>query len=219
VSLGAMVAVALLFNSPARPAHGVAFDSTDAELSSGDSAQPAPSPAPAPQSLDFDLLGEEGKQKADPQALELQEKMKQRRYLLTAHQATGFALSGLMIGTMITGQLNYSDRFGGPNTGRYGTVHSVFALSTEAVFAVTGALAILAPVPIHEPKDAAWSRADVHRFGMLGATAGMIAEGALGFWTASREGYADQSSIASVHLAIGYTTLAFMIVAVGALIL
>ena len=54
---------------------------------------------------------------------------------------------------------------------------------------------------------------------MLGATAGMVAEAGLGIWTASREGYADQSKIGTVHLVVGYATLTMMIVAVGALVL
>jgi zinc transporter ZupT len=120
---------------------------------------------------------------------------------------------------MLTGQLNYSDKFGGPNTNRYLTAHTVFSISTEAVFAVAGALALFAPTPIKQPKGSSWSRADVHRYGMLGATGGMVAEAVLGFYTASREGYVNQSGVAAAHLAIGYTTLAFMMVAVGALVL
>jgi len=206
--LAVALSAALLFNGPAHP------------LLSTSLALDAPGdPASAqPPSLDFDLLGDQGKEQVDPKALEVQKEMQKRRFMLTAHQTAGFALAGLMIGTMITGQLNYADKFGGPNTGRFELVHTVFATSTEIVFAGTGALALFAPVPVAPPKDSAWSRADVHRFGMLGATVGMVAEAGLGLWTASREGYSDQSNIAGVHLAIGYTTLACMIVAVSALV-
>jgi hypothetical protein len=180
---------------------------------------PPPPPSAPPASLDFDLLGDEGKVAVDPDAEKIQAAMNRRRTLLTAHQITGFALSGLMLGSIISGQLNYSDKFGGPNTGRFKLTHTVFTVSTEVVFAVAGGLALFAPTPIKQPKDSSWSRADWHRYGMLGATGGMVAEAVLGFYTASREGYVNQSSVATAHLAIGYTTLSFMLVAVGALVL
>jgi hypothetical protein len=180
---------------------------------------PRPPPSAPPASLDFDLLGDEGKVAVDPDAEKIQAAMNLRRTLLTAHQVTGFALSGLMLGSIISGQLNYSDKFGGPNTGRFQLTHSVFTISTEVVFAVAGGLALFAPTPIKQPKGSSWSRADWHRYGMLGATGGMVAEAILGFYTASREGYVNQGSVATAHLAIGYTTLSFMLVAVGALIL
>lgn len=180
---------------------------------------PRPPPSAPPASLDFDLLGDEGKVAVDPDAEKIQAAMNRRRTLLTAHQVTGFALSGLMLGSIISGQLNYSDKFGGPNTGRFQLTHSVFTISTEVVFAVAGGLALFAPTPIKQPKGSSWSRADWHRYGMLGATGGMVAEAILGFYTVSREGYVNQSSVATAHLAIGYTTLSFMLVAVGALVL
>jgi hypothetical protein len=233
VNVGILLAVALI-SSGSRTSFISADEVDDGGPDSADSydppplvqAQPpalAPAPPPAPSappaSMDFDLLGDEGKVAIDPDAVEIQKAMNRRRTLLTAHQVTGFALSGLMIGTMLTGQLNYSDKFGGPNTNRYLTAHTVFSISTEAVFAVAGALALFAPTPIKQPKGSSWSRADVHRYGMLGATGGMVAEAVLGFYTASREGYVNQSGVAAAHLAIGYTTLAFMMVAVGALVL
>jgi len=234
MNVGILLAVALVSNGSSS-----SFISAD-ELDNGGSDTPAvydlpplvqaPTPArvpaapppapPAPHaSMDFDLLGDEGKVAIDPDAVEIQKAMNRRRALLTAHQVTGFALSGLMIGTMVTGQLNYSDKFGGPNTNRYLTAHAVSSISTEAVFAVAGVLALFAPTPIKQPKGSSWSRADVHRYGMLGATGGMVAEAVLGFYTASREGYVNQSGVAAAHLAVGYTTLAFMMVAVGALVL
>jgi len=216
--VGALLAISLSFSGPGHPLLG--SDDRPAATSAAPGALTGlPSSAAPAQSLDFDLLGDQGKQQVDPEAERVLNEMQTRRFLLTMHQTAGFALATLMVGTMITGQLSYSDRFGGASTGRYETIHSIFAISTEVIFAGTGALAIFAPVPVAPPKDAGWSRADIHRFGMLGATAGMLCEAGLGAWTASREGYADQKNLAAVHLALGYTTLAFMMVAVGAIVL
>ncbi len=206
----ALLATALVFSGAEHPL----LASNERPSAAGESSSAQASP-----SLDFDLLGDQGKEAADPQAQKVLKEMQTRRFMLTVHQTAGFALAGLMVGTMVTGQLNYADKFGGPNTGRYETIHSIFAISTEVIFAATGALALLSPVPVAPPKDAGWSRADVHRFGMLGATAGMVAEAGFGAWTASREGAPDQAKLGAIHLAIGYTTLAFMIVAVGAIVL
>jgi hypothetical protein len=53
---------------------------------------------------------------------------------------------------------------------------------------------------------------------MLVATAGMVAQGVLGIWTQSREGYLNQQSIATAHLVVGYVTLAAVATGVGALV-
>ena len=196
---------------PANAAFAVAAPALLELQTAPDGTQPSPS-------LDFDLLGNEGKVAVDPHAAEVQAQMQRRRTLLTLHQTVGFVLAAAMIGTMVTGQLNYADKFGGPNTGRYEAVHEGFVISTETLFFGAGALAIFAPVPVAEVKGGGVTRADVHRFAMLGATAGMLTEAGLGIWTASREGYADQSRLAAAHLAVGYVTLALMTVAVSAIV-
>ena len=190
---------------PARP------DAGAASAPAPESAKPAPA---APPDLGFDLLGAPAAAKIDP---ELEQQIGARRALLTLHQAVGFALVGTMAGTMVSGQLNYLDRFGGPSTGRYESPHAVLAATTLGTFAAAGLLAYLAPVPI--PRESqGLDRVAIHKYGMIGATAGMVAEATLGILTANREGYANQSSLGAAHLAIGYATFAFMTVALGALV-
>ena len=119
--------------------------------------------------------------------------------------------------TMITGQLNYLDRFGGPSTARYEGPHKLFATLTLGTFAAAGLLAFFAPVPLARQGEGI-DRVFIHKTGMIGATVGMIAEGTLGILTARNEGMANQSTLAGAHLAIGYATLVCMAVGVGALV-
>ena len=179
-----------------------------------ESAPTAHAAESAPADLGFDLLGAPAAAKVDA---ELEQKIGARRALLTLHQGVGFALVGAMAGTMISGQLNYLDRFGGPSTGRYEGAHTVLAAATIGTFAATGLLAYFAPVPIARERQGI-DRVAVHELGMIGATVGMVAEATLGILTAKREGFANQSSLAGAHLAIGYATFAFMSVALGALV-
>jgi hypothetical protein len=134
------------------------------------------------------------------------------------HQTVGIGLIGLMTGTMVTGQLNYLDRFGGgASTARYEQSHQIMATATLATFGAAGLLAFFAPVPVERQSDGI-DRATLHKMGMIGATAGMIAEGTLGILTAHHEGLADQATLARAHLGIGYFTLLCMTVGVGALV-
>jgi hypothetical protein len=171
----------------------------------------ATQPKAAPGSLDFDLLGE-----AKPAPKIDEGALRRRRGMLNFHQGLGFALSGLEIATVVVGQLNYNDKFGGPNTDKYRLTHAVLAYTTLGVFAVNGAIALLAPNPLETPRS--FDRVMVHRIAMAAAALGMVAEGVLGAYTRSREGYLNQERIATVHLAIGYATLAAMGVGVGALV-
>jgi hypothetical protein len=166
--------------------------------------------------LDFDLLGGGGNP-VDLGANEPSEPIYRRRWMLTLHQVSGYGLLGLMSATMITGQLNYSDKFNGPATNRYAGAHSVLAGTTVGVFAATGLLAALAPNPFDRDSSGI-DRVTIHKIGMIGATGGMVAQAVLGIYTASREGYANQSGLAAIHLGIGYATLAFMAAGVGAIV-
>ena len=179
-------------------------------------AKPAAGPSkPADGSLDFDLLGAP----PPPQLKYDEQAMKTRRTMLDLHQKLGFVLVGLEVATTVVGQLNYSDKFGAnpPVTGQYQLTHAVLAYSTLAVFAVNGAIALLAPAnPVKKDR---YDRMTVHKVGMAVATAGMIAQGVVGIHARQREGYVDQAGIAKTHLVIGYATLAAFAVAVGALVL
>lgn len=175
-------------------------------------APPPPATPTTPSALDFDLLG-----KPLPPLQIDAGAMRTRRTMLTLHQGFGFALEALMLGSMITGQLNYNDRFNGPSTGRYENIHKIFTFSTLGVFATTGLLAAFAPSPV-ETESRGLDRVRLHEIGMIGAALGMAAEGTLGILTVHNEGRTSQASLARTHLIIGYTTFAFMTAAVSALI-
>jgi hypothetical protein len=186
----------------------------------GDAAAEAPkkpdlSPAPhspAAGSLDFDLLGDAP---APPPAADGGQ-LRLRRTMLTVHQSLGFGLVALQLGTTVLGQLNYSDKFAGSNTGKYETAHALTAYSTLGLFAATGLLALLAPKPIH--RDGGFDRVTLHKIAMLTAAAGMVAQGVLGIATREREGFRDQQSAATAHLVIGYVTLGAVLTGVSALV-
>jgi hypothetical protein len=174
----------------------------------------ATTPKPDP-TLDFDLLGKPAAQKVaiDDAA------MKRRRTMLDLHQRIGLGLVALQAGTTLVGQLNYSDKYGGtspPVTGRYELSHTVLAYSTLGVFAVNGAIALLAPGS--QVKKEKWDRTTVHKVGMALAAAGMLAQGVVGIYADRREGRLDQERIATTHLVIGYATLVAVGVGVGAIV-
>jgi hypothetical protein len=170
--------------------------------------------APPPGSMDFDLLGTP---KAPPDTSKEDARMKSRRKYLQAHQRVGLGVLALELATVVVGQLNYNDKFGDANTGKYVMPHKVLAYTTFGVFAIGGTLALLAPTPKDRP-NRGWDRVRVHKLGMLLATAGMVAQAVYGIQTRNREGYLDQQDIAKTHLYIGYATLAATGVAVGALV-
>lgn len=164
-------------------------------------------------SLDFDLLGEPPK----PQAPAEDPALKRRRKMLNLHQGFGIGLLGLQLATTVVGQLNYDDKFGVDNTGRYKESHKLLAYADLAAFAVTGTLALLAPTD-KGAKHSGLDRVTTHKIGMALATVGMVTAGVLGVQTARREGYLDQKDYGRAHLVVGYATLAAMGVAVGALV-
>jgi hypothetical protein len=164
-------------------------------------------------SLDFDLLGDAPKPKLaaeDPS-------LKTRRSMLNLHQGLGLGLLGLQVASTVTGQLNYSDKFGTANTGRYKATHQVLVYSNLAAFAVVGGIALFAPTEKNAPPRP-FGRTTIHKIGMALATAGMLSQGVLGVRTAQREGYLDKQTYGRAHLAVGYATLAAMCVAVGAIV-
>jgi hypothetical protein len=162
-------------------------------------------------SLDFDLLGT-----AAPQAQVDGGRLRLRRTMLTAHQGMGLALVGLQLATTVVGQLNYSDKFGGANTGKYEKTHSILAYSDLGLFVSTGLMAMLAPKGVQEQEG--FDRISLHKVAMFTAATGMASEAVLGMVTASREGYLNQKSIGTAHLVIGYVTLAAIITGVSAIV-
>lgn len=165
-------------------------------------------PPPLPEAdLGFDLLGATAPEKP----AEVDPRVAQRRSMLTYHQASGLVTAAAMIGTVVLGQLNYSDRFaaGGDSSGRFELAHTLVATGTTAAFAAAGLLAVFAPVP-YERKDDGLDSAMVHKICLGGATVGMATEIGLGILTVKREGYANQGPLAAVHLGVGYATAALL---------
>ncbi len=205
--LGSTRSAALLVAASETPA-----GTSGASDSSKQGSKPPATSAPAQEpSLDFDLLGAPKKAVVvDQGALE------RRRTMLTWHQGVGLGMFALQLATTVVGQLNYTDKFGGDNTGKYVQPHAILAFSTLAAFAAAGTLALLAPKPLQ--RDEGFDRVSLHKWSMFVATAGMVAQGALGIWAQSREGYLNQQGIATAHLVIGYVTLAAVATGVSALV-
>src|SRR4051812_16995692 len=125
-----------------------------------------PQPAQPPPD-DFDLLPRE----AAPDAAaiewqkELERKLVTRRQMLQLHQLGGLLTLGSLGATVVLGQLNYDDKYGGGgDTGKYIAWHRWIALTSAGIFAATGALAIFAPSPI--PKEVRFDTATLHKVAM-----------------------------------------------------
>jgi len=213
---GALLPVlALLLLAAPRPAAADLLLEERLTLDLGHVSALALAATPPDPSLDFDLLG-----KPKPPAEKIDDAaMKRRRTMLDLHQKIGLGLVALQAATTLVGQLNYSDKYGGSSpavTGRYELSHSVLAYTTLGVFAVNGALALLAPGSQVKKKE--WDRTTLHKVGMALAAAGMAAQGVVGIWADRREGYLDQKKLATTHLVIGYATLVAVGVGVGAIV-
>jgi hypothetical protein len=165
--------------------------------------------------MDFDLLPQHTQSNEEATAIE--GKIKTRRAMLQWHQAFGITTAVLMAGTVVTGQLNYSDRFGaGGSSGQYEAWHDTLEAATVVSFATAGLLAVLTPTPFEHKSDGV-DTVTVHKWSMLIATIGMGAEVPLGIWTVTREGYTNQGTLALTHLIIGYVTAAALTTGASAL--
>ena len=176
--------------------------------------------AKPPASLEFDLFGEAPKKPTAP-GLDLSTKtmptdplafarlVKKRRLMLQLHTGIGFATLAVFAATIVIGQLSYLDKYGGgDDSGRYRTPHLGLAATTTALFATDALLALFAPTPYRKPFKA--DVALLHKVMMGLATAGMAAEIALGFATASKGGELVQRELALGHVVNGYVTFACM---------
>jgi hypothetical protein len=187
--------------APAAPATAAPTPEQAAPPTHPEEVSRPPAPAESP-SLDFNLLPESPAVPVDPA---MESRIHTRRTMLEIHQALGIATVVLLTTAVVFGQLNYDDRFGGgPNLGTYSLWHSGFAAAGTITFAASGLLALLAPVPLEKRSEL--DTITVHKWSMLVATAGFVAEIVLGIYAASREGYVDQASFAQAHLVIGYVT-------------
>lgn len=167
------------------------------------------------QPQDFELLPPEKKPDAKAEK-ELEQRIETRRKMLQLHQLGGFLTLASVGTTVILGQLNYSDKYGGGgDTGRFYQWHKWSAFTSAAIFAGTASLAVFAPVPIE--KRGGFDTATMHRIAMAVASAGMLAQIIMGPVTASKEGQISQRDWALAHQIVGYTT--FAATATGAVVL
>ena len=160
--------------------------------------------APLP-SLDFDLLDPPTAPMAPKPNPAFESSVRTRRTMLELHQALGFATWAAVATTVVLGQLQLHDRYGGGgDTGKFRIPHLAFAIGSSTLFAGTGLLAAFAPSPFERREGL--STALLHKVMMYIATAGMAAQIILGIVTGLREGALDQRAFAATHQAVGYVT-------------
>ncbi len=175
-------------------------------------AQRQTEPKPAPRD-DSDLLPKPATPSADALARqrELERQLAKRRTMLFYHQIGGFLTLGSLTATVVLGQLDYHDKYGGGgDVGTYRTWHRWVAAASTAIFAGTASLAVFAPAPIEN--QARLDTATLHKIAMTVAAAGMATQIVLGIITASKEGQPVQRDFARAHQIVGYTTLAASVV-------
>jgi len=173
----------------------------------------AATPAPA---MDFDLLGDAPKPAAPTVDLEA---LKTRRTMLKVHQGVGIGLMVLELATVVLGQINYRDLYGGGDrTGQFKLTHQVLSYSAMGVFLTNEMLALLAPSPLAKTSQG-FDRTMLHRISMFTGAAGMVANLILGIVTSyTLPGRDMQRDVAKAHLFIGYGTYAAMAVGASAMI-
>lgn len=159
---------------------------------------------------DVDLLPPEAA--PDPGAQAREQDLSRRRTLLDVHQLGGMLTLASLGATVIFGELNYLDKYGGRgDTGRWYEWHRASAITASALFAGTAALALLAPAA--PEKRTRLDTVTLHKVAMATASAGMVAQIALGIWTASKEGSTSQRGLAQAHQIVGFAT--FLAAAAG----
>ncbi len=148
----------------------------------------------------------------------LDEQVKLRRTLLTAHQALGIATWAALAGTAVVGQLELNDKYrlGSPTPDRFELLHFGLAMGSTGLFAATGLFALLAPRP-YELRSG-FSTSTLHRILVGIATAGMLAQVGLGLYAHRLEGALDQRVVTQAHQIIGYGTLGALTVAAAVLV-
>ena len=146
----------------------------------------------------------------------LEGELQTRRKMLQLHQLGGMLTLATLGATVVFGELNYIDKYGGGgDTGRWYEWHRWSAFTSAALFAGTGALAVFAPSPLEKPLRL--DTAMVHRIAMAVASAGMVTQIVLGVVTASKGGSISQRDFALAHQIVGFTTFGATAVGFGAL--
>lgn len=177
---------------------------------------PAAAPVPNP-ALDFDLFADDkGAASSSGDVEKVTAAANLRRKRLHTHQTLGLVTWGLMAVTAVVGQLNYDDVYGsgGGRTGHYLWPHRLLGYATAGTFATAAGYALFAPTPYKQPLKLDSSL--VHRIAVVGAALGMVAQVALGFYTARKADAGNPDGLATdakTHLVIGYATLGMLTIA------
>jgi hypothetical protein len=135
--------------------------------------------------------------------------------MLTVHQTLGITTWALMAATVIVGQLNYNQLYGGGGgSTKWQGTHRALVISSTAAFATTASFSLLAPTPYKKPLR--FDTGLVHRIAVSAATLGMLTQVILG-WRTTHQAQAGNPNglrdIARAHQVVGYTTLGFLTVA------
>jgi hypothetical protein len=210
---------------------GLASAADESNAQSASPAQPGPTSPPssvdvaggaepaAGKKLDFDFFADEkqagGKEGSNRDADEVAARASRRRWMLKTHQILGLTTWALMAATVVVGQLNYNQLYGGGGgSTKWQGKHQALIASTTVAFAGTGAFALFAPKPYDRPLQL--DTGLVHRIAVAGATLGMVSEIVLGVVTSRRADAGNPRSLktlARTHQIIGYSTFGMLTVA------
>jgi len=204
----ALVAALVLSLQGAEAPQPVAPQEGAAREEPGEATQPPPGDLlPAPATPDAQEIARRE---------QLERDLTTRRKMLQLHQLGGMLTLASLGATVIFGELNYIDKYGGGgDTGRWYEWHRWSAFTAAAIFAGTGALAIFAPSPLEKPMRL--DTAMLHRIAMGVATAGMVTQIVLGIVTASKGASVSQRDFALAHQIVGFTTFGATAVGFGVL--
>jgi hypothetical protein len=168
------------------------------------------------EAMDFDLFGDTESVPREAIDPSVGARAQTRRSMLQTHQILGLSTLTLMTTTAVIGQINYMDLYGrgGARSGDYLLAHRIASYTTAGVFLSTAVFALFAPAPYE--RRGGFDNAMLHRLAVIGASAGLVTQVVLGFVTARSADAGNARNVetfATIHQAVGYTTLGLMTVA------
>ncbi|MGB9852704.1 MAG: hypothetical protein ACPLPX_07570 [Candidatus Kapaibacteriota bacterium] len=131
-----------------------------------------------------------------------------RRTLLTIHQTTGLITWGLMLGTVITGQMWLDGKLDSP------VYHKRFLYTTIGFYGITGLLSVVIPPPLQRTKE--FSSLTIHKTIAWIHFFGMLATPILGKTINSSS---DYYKTARIHQTVGYITFSAYTIAMLSILL
>lgn len=137
-----------------------------------------------------------------------EKEMRWRRTFLTIHQTSGLVSWGLMLGTIIAGQLWLDRKLETPDW------HKRFLYSTIATYSLTGLIAVITPPPLQRSKE--FSTITVHKTLAWLHFLGMVATPLLGKAINSSN---DYYKAARIHQTVGYITFSAYTIAMLSILL